>query len=104
MAVDTYLALPDHERESITERVAERLGRDWLGPRHGDADSLLTTDAYASHLHAELLRQGMLAAPQEPRPATQAAAQPPVAGIPAQVRTQPPLERPAPQIGIEIGW
>jgi conjugative relaxase-like TrwC/TraI family protein len=104
VAADLYLALPDSDRDAITTAIAERLGDDWFGPRHGDADTLVTAPFYATHLHAELQKRDLL----HPAPAVK----PSVPGAPAavaelligrhQVIDEPPMEqqhsRPGPDI------
>ena len=108
VAADLYLALPDTDRDAITTAIANRLGNDWLGPRHGDADTLVTAPFYATHLHAELEKRGLL------HPAPAPAAKPGVPDAPAavaelltgrqQVIDEPPLEQQHPQPGLDITY
>ncbi|MFF5230266.1 MobF family relaxase [Dactylosporangium sp. NPDC000521] len=103
VAADIYLALPDTERDAITRAVAERLGNDWLGPRHGDADTLLTAPIYATHLHTELVHRRHLHAITEPLP-TPPAPPPPAPHIVRQIRSTAPMEQQQPQPGTHITW
>lgn len=97
ITADTYLALPDDKRHTITNAVAARLGTHWLGPRHGDADTLLAAPVYAAHLHAEMIRRSLLAVsePDQPTPAG-------ASTVGRQVAFEPPMEQPQP--GIQITW
>ncbi|MFK3983068.1 MobF family relaxase [Micromonospora sp. NPDC050397] len=104
ITADVYLALPDTDRDNITSAVAARLGDDWLGPRHGDADTLLTAPTYATHLQTELINRGHLTPPPITTPTPPP---PPATTRPAtlhQPTFEPPLEHPQPHPGIEISW
>jgi hypothetical protein len=103
ITADAFLAQPDHTREAITTAVAAIVGPDWLGPRHGDADTLITAPAYAAHLRAELVHRGLLNPPRTAliRPPAPPA-QPPVRPQPPLL--QPPMEYHQPQPGIGITW
>lgn len=107
VAADLYLALPDADRDAITTAIANQLGDDWLGPRHGDADTLVIASFYATHLQAELEKRGLLSpaptATSRPWSSTGATAEP----VARQPRTfvSPPLnEQPEPQPGINLAF
>ena len=103
VAADLYLALPDTDRHSITTAVAARLGDDWLGPRHGDADTLLTAPLYATALHTELVIRGHLHATPTPHQATPT--ETPLTTAPVlhhPMLHEAPMDQQQPQPGIEI--
>ncbi|WP_306211065.1 MobF family relaxase [Actinoplanes sp. RD1] len=106
VAADLYLALPDTDRDAITAALATRLGNDWLGPRHGDADTLITAAFYATHLQAELETRGLL----YPAPSPAASSAPGSSGGTEQVISRrrviapPAHEHPAPQPGIDLTY
>ena len=105
VTADLYLALPDPDRDAITAAVARRLGDDWFGPRHGDADTLLTAPLYATALHAELVRRGIMHPHTEPQPPTPTPPRQPGPALrPALLPQQPPLEQRPPEYGIDITW
>ena len=104
VCADVYLALPDTDREAITRTVAQRLGNDWLGPRHGDADTLLTAPVYAAHLHAELVQRGHLQATPEPAPPAPPAPPPAAPQVVRQIRSTAPMEQQQQQPGIHMTW
>ncbi|WP_169454487.1 MobF family relaxase [Catelliglobosispora koreensis] len=60
VTADVYHALPTEQRDQVAQAVAAGLGGDWLGPRHGNADTLLAAPVYTTHLHAEMVRRGLL--------------------------------------------
>jgi hypothetical protein len=102
VAADIHLALSDTDRDAITRAVAHHLGDDWLGPRNGAADMLITAPVYATELANELARRGHLRlAPAD------AATKLPAARRTLEVR-QPQVEpapgTPLPQPGINITW
>lgn len=81
VAVDTYLALPDNDRQAVAATMVGRLGALW----HGDTtnpDEAVTKAAYASHLHRALRDHHHLAEPP--------AAVPPPESQPATSRTRRP--------------
>ncbi|MFI5497107.1 hypothetical protein [Actinoplanes sp. NPDC051859] len=107
LAADLYLALPDSRRDTITDAVAQRLGADWLGPHHGDADTLITAPMYATALHTELIQRGHLHAAPIPEPTSPATPPPLIAEtVPGrQMVCDPPMrEQAQPQRGIDITW
>ncbi|SNR58475.1 MobF family relaxase [Actinoplanes regularis] len=104
VAADVYLALPDNERETITRTIAEKLGGDWLGPRHDDADTLLTAPVYAAHLHTELVQRGHLHLAPEPAPQDPPPAPPTAVQVVRQIRSTAPMEQQSQQAGIQITW
>ncbi|GAB7048413.1 hypothetical protein [Catenuloplanes indicus] len=109
VTADTYLALPDLEREDVTHAVAGRLGPDWLGPRNGTADTLITTPTYAAHLRVELTHRGHLdpAAAHEPASAEAiTTSQPPAHTHVGRGRNGPalPMDQTAAQPGIQVTW
>jgi conjugative relaxase-like TrwC/TraI family protein len=62
VAVDTYLALPDNDRQAVASTMVGRLGALW----HGDTtnpDDAVTNAACASHLHRALREHRHLAEP-----------------------------------------
>ncbi|GHJ45885.1 hypothetical protein Cs7R123_32270 [Catellatospora sp. TT07R-123] len=103
ITADIYLALPEAERDAISTDLAARLGGDWLGPRGGDADTLLTAPAYTAHLHAVLVHCGHLTASEPhtssiPQPRTE----PPLVRNPLTLEA--PMEYTQPSPGTEITW
>jgi conjugative relaxase-like TrwC/TraI family protein len=60
IASEIHLTLPDADRTAVAAAIATRLAADWLGPRHCDANTLLTAPAYAAHLRHELIQRGFL--------------------------------------------
>jgi conjugative relaxase-like TrwC/TraI family protein len=107
IAIDVYLALSDTDRETITATIARRLGTDWLGPQTGDADTLLTAPAYATHLHQELLTRGAITGPELDPSRTQPTGptrRPMLFGPVGASQAPMESQRQPIQMGIEISW
>ncbi|MEV6527129.1 MobF family relaxase [Longispora sp. NPDC051575] len=104
ISADVFSSLPDDQRTAVTRATAERLGDTWLGPLHGDADTLLTAPAYAAHLHHELIEQGLLDAICDPSQTVDAGRYDDQIII-RQLDTGAPMEHQLPpEPGIQITW
>ncbi|RQW95387.1 hypothetical protein, partial [Micromonospora inaquosa] len=102
IARDIYLALPDEQRAHIAARIADDLGRDWLGPRDGDPDSILTTPTYATRLNAQLIAEGYSLCAGTPDPLPPAAA--PERRLDVQYASEPPLDQVQGQPDTQMSW
>ncbi|MDR7276008.1 hypothetical protein [Catenuloplanes atrovinosus] len=104
VTADIYLALPDSERDAITHTVASRLGDDWLGPRHSNADTLITAPAYAAHLHTALVERCHLLSGPGPVPLPVPTAPVVAPRAARQIQVAVPMEHQQPQAGVHLTY
>ncbi|WP_328654445.1 relaxase domain-containing protein [Micromonospora sp. NBC_00330] len=103
IARDIYLALPDEQRAHIAARIADDLGKDCLGPRDGDPDSILATPTYATRLNAQLIAEGYRSSATTPYPATSATSPEQRVGL-QHTAPEPPLDQVQSQPDVQMSW